>query len=150
MGVPAGPGVRELVRTGPLEGMVEASSAGVPGGAGLDSPVVCLPTPIGLRGHIETEWLGGALPVYPNGVWSVARRSVDFTGQRWLSVVAISVGRVARVGEGGIETLWTWRGCRTGACTGSRKGGSGGGRWSSARSPGQGAVTHRDTVEALS
>lgn len=149
LGVPAGPG--RLVGVGSLEGLVVAGGAGVPGGA--DSPVVGVTTPVGLRGHVQAERLGGGLPRAPEVVWSVTDGSVDITGQRWLPVVTVSggVGRTARVGKGGVETLWTWRlGGRTGAGSGSWEGGGGGGgRRRSARSPGQSAVTQRDAVEAL-
>lgn len=136
----------------PLEGLVVASGAGVPGGAGLDSPVVGVTAPVALRGHVQAERLGGPLPRHPDMVWSVVGRPVDFTGQRWLPVVTVidgGVGRAARVGQGGVQTLWTRRGGGTGAGSGPGEGGGRGGRRGPARSPGQSAVTQRDTVEAL-
>lgn len=63
---------------------------------------------------------------------------------------AAHVCRAARVGQGGVEILWSWRGGWTGGSSGPGEGGGGGrGRRGSTRSPGQRAVIQRDTVEAL-
>lgn len=159
LGVPAGPG--GLVGVGPLEGLVvlvvldglvgAAEGAGVPGGA--ESPVVGFSTPVGLRGHVEAERLGGGLPRPPGVGRGVMGGAVEINGQRRLPVVTVSVGRAPRAGKGGVETMWTWqRGGGTGDGSGPGESGGGGGggrRRRSARSTGQSAVTQRDIVEAL-
>ena len=156
--------------------MVVASGEGIPRGAGLDSPVVGITAPITLRGDVQPEGLGGGFTWHPEVVWGVVvwvgdvvwwvvGGPVDFNGQRWLSVVTVSpgggVGRAARTGQGGVETLLSKRGGsgtavetlrsrRGGSGTaGTRPGEGGEGRRGSARSPGQSAVTQRDVVEAL-
>lgn len=151
--VSAGPGRGRLVGGGPLEGRVVASGARVPGGAELDCPVVSLAPPVALRRHVQAQRLRRrrSLPRHPEQVRSAVTRPPGGTGQRRLPVVTISgVGRAARVGQGGIQTLWTQRGGRSGVRSGSGEGGGGGGgRRRSARSTGQGAVTQRDAVEAF-
>lgn len=142
---------------GPLEGLVVAGGAEVPGGA--DSPVVGVAPPVALRRHVQAERLGGAFPRHPEGGGRVAGRrqvsgTVDFTGQRRLAVVTVSGGGgAAGVRQRGVETLWR---CRRGGGGGAGSGpgeggggGEGGGMWSSAGSPRQSAVIHRDAVEAF-
>lgn len=111
MGVSAGSGRGRWASVGPLEGRVVLSGGGVPGGAGLDSPVVGITAPVPLRGDVQAERLGGGFSGNPEVVRTVVR-PVDVSGQRRLPVVAVSpaahVGRAARVGQGGIEILWSW------------------------------------------
>lgn len=131
-----------------------ASAGGVPEGTGLDSPVVDITAPVPLRGDVQAERLGGGFSRHPEVVRRVVSRPVDVTGQRRLPVVAVSpgghVGGAARVGQGGIKTLWSRRQGWSGAGLGPGEGrGEGRGRWGSAWSPGQRAVTQRDAVEAL-
>lgn len=134
---------RRRLGVGPLEGLVVPGVAGVPGGAGLDVPAVGVAAPVALGGDVQAERLGGGVDWDPEVL-----RSCE-AGKRLLAVEA--VGRAARVGQGGVETLWTRRGGGAGPGSGSGQGGGGGGggRWRSARSSRQSAVTQRSAVEAL-
>lgn len=80
MGVPAGPGLGRWASVCPLEGVVVASGGGVPGRAGLDSPVVGITPPVSLRGDVQAERLGGGFSRHPEVVRSVVRPA-DVSGK---------------------------------------------------------------------